>query len=608
MEQSSIQQHNQEDNTEDDNDTSSFLISIRQDELTELSDQIPYNVKKSMYYLTGMAAIGGFLFGYDTGVISGAMLPIQRTFQLSHIQQEIVVSSTVLAALVSSLVLGETINKLFGRRSAIVVSATIFSIGAILLGFSWNYTTLVIGRVIIGLAIGIASLTTPLYIAEMALPEIRGQLVTINALLVTVGQFVAGMIDGVLDKYLPDTGWRFMLGLAAVPSIIMLIGFLYLPESPRWLAMNGHTIEAAKVLKSLRVREKDAEDELQHIIESLQLEQNSFVGSVHDGENTVTETWNPLFKSWNRVVTMTSHAPTWKALQLGCGIMALQQLSGINTVMYYAATIYQMSGFNELTSVWLSGFTALAQVAGISISIYLVERSGRRTLVLTSISLVTLCLMGLGASFYLSRIKSDLVLQSDETCSSQPAFIWSGKTNYCYDCVEINGCGFCSNSCVVGNSDGPFNPTLRQCQSTWTYQNCQNPFGYSSVFFMVAYLLAFGIGMGGLPWTINSEIYPLKFRALAISFSTATNWLGNLLISSTFLSISSPSALGAYGSFWMYGTISFLGAIWLYMVLPETKGLSLEEIEGVFQRNSNGIRNVSPTELSILTDPNSGHS
>jgi MFS transporter, SP family, solute carrier family 2 (myo-inositol transporter), member 13 len=296
------------------------------------------------------------------GVISGAMLQIRRVFGLDSSQQEMVVSSTVLAAFFSSLFLGQHMNRKYGRRVSILWAAGIFAAGSVILLGAWNSSTLLLGRIVVGVGIGIASLTTPIYIAEVALPRMRGQLVTINAFMVTFGQFFAGMIDGVFEEVMPQTGWRMMLGLAAIPALAMYFGFLKLPESPRWLAMNGRSAEADVVLRSLRDSDQEAAEELAEILESVAPRSNAIDITVtgddmkedtddlqfqEDDPNDSTvleygavshppahqqheaESFDAGFVS--NFLEMIADKPTRRALVLGCGLMVVQQCSGINT-------------------------------------------------------------------------------------------------------------------------------------------------------------------------------------------------------------------------------------------------------------------------------------
>jgi hypothetical protein len=146
--------------------------------------------------------------------------------------------------------------------------------------------------------------------------------------------------------------------------------------------------------------------------------------------------------------------------------------------MYYAGSIYMAAEFDEKTSVWLSGFTALAQVLGVGTSIFLVDYTGRRTLVLTSLACVTVSLVGLGGSFYLARTTSQPIAHAIGQCKSQPASVWDGVTKYCYDCASIEGCGFCGGLCVKGNATFPFDEEVCPVDSVWVNNACSNPYGW----------------------------------------------------------------------------------------------------------------------------------
>ena len=557
---------------------------------------------KRMRTLTFFAAVGGFLSGYNCGVLSGALLPLKRVFHLSSEQEEAIVSSTILSAFVASIT-GGTINPYLGRRKTLILAAAIFTLGGLVLFTAMNYASLVVGEILLGSGIGLESLTSPLYIAEVAKPTHRGMLVSMYALMMCLGQFFAGIMDGVFGAVLPDTwGWRFMFGCSCIPGMVMFSGFLTLPESPSWLMAHSEQKEEARIILT-SVRDTDQEVALE-----LQQLRNTTRTTEHQTRHS-----SSVLSSFRQIM---GDEPTRNALVVGCGLMVLQQICGVNALMYYAASIYQSAGFEELTSIWLSAFTTFAQIVGLAFSVFLVERKGRRFLVISSFVCVGLCSLGLGWSFYGARIGSEPIFwdRVDPECARQAALVWDGYIQNCYDCVSIPGCGYIGNSCVVGDSSGPaflFDNSISSYHNTimtpadilddWTYDKCNNSYSWMSILFMVIYLIVFGIGATNIPWTNNSEIYPVRYRSLAVSISTGTNWLSNLLVSSTFLIISSPTVLTSYGSFWMYAVICFLGAAWLYCCLPETKGLSLEEIEQAFSnRKGETFPRILPEEQERL--------
>jgi SP family myo-inositol transporter-like MFS transporter 13 len=550
------------------------------------------NVLRRMRLLIVVTSMGGFLSGYNTGVLSGVILPLARAFHLSAEQKELIVSVTIFFAFLSSI-FGEKLNRSFGRRKTLTGAAAIFLVGAFVLLLAQNFFMLVVGETFVGIAIGIESVTSPMYIAEVAKPSMRGMLVSSYILLLCFGQFFAGIVDALLASF--PMGWRFMYGFCCIPAAATFVGLSFLPESPSWLLSRGRRQEANAILTSIRDCDDDVMDEIQEIEENLR------VYETDEQETTVSLLWE-----------MLRNKATRNALVVGCGIMALQHKCGFNVVMYYSASIFEMTGFSEVTSIWLSALTSIAQIFGLALSVLLVESAGRRPLLLLSLSLVTLSTVGLGFSFYLARVASEPVHASVPECASIEAWGWSGLTQYCFDCVRIEGCGYCDGQCVRGDEFGPLDPTVCSAGS-FEFEGCPNPYGYLSVIFMVLFLLTFGIGMSGLPWTVNSEIHVIKYRSIAVSISTATNWIMNLIVSATFLSFS--DRLTPHRAFWVYAFMSGLGVIWLYFKLPETKGKSLEEITNVFagrqpetRKKSVGYEMGGHTHLSSVLETKNSYS
>ncbi|MCO5593981.1 hypothetical protein L7F22_048000 [Adiantum nelumboides] len=376
--------------------------------------------------LTLAASIGALLFGYDTGVISGALLYIRDDFpavESSSLLQETIVSMAIAGAIVGAP-LGGWINDRFGRKPATLLADAIFALGAVVMAAAPDPYVLIFGRVLVGLGVGIASLTAPLYVAEVSPNDVRGFLVSTTVLYITGGQFVSYLVNLAFTEV--SGTWRWMLGVSAIPAVLQFVVMLSLPESPRWLFRKGRFEDAVSVLEKL-YPQAQVEEEVQGLMSSV----SSGLGMVHSGRVG----WFDLVKQ--REVR--------SALVVGVGLQVFQQFVGINTVMYYSPSIMQMAGFtsNRLAmtlSLMTSGFNALGTVAGM----YLIDRIGRRHLAMSSLIGVMLALVLLSASFQLSAVSSPpfRLERSDAMC---PAFVNASKAISwsCSNCLQ-QGCGFCA--------------------------------------------------------------------------------------------------------------------------------------------------------------------
>lgn len=533
-------------------------------------------VTKFVLVLTFFSAIGGFLFGYDTGVVSGAILLLDKNFHMTTFEKELFVSVTIFLACLFSLV-GGFLNDFLGRKPTTLLASFVFTIGAILLGFAYNLAMLIAGRAILGVGIGLTSTTVPVYIAECAPAHLRGQLVTLNNLFITAGQFVASLVDGAFS-YDKLNGWRYMLGLASIPAIIQLIGFFFLPESPRWLVSKGHHQKARTVLTRIRGT-TEINQELIFIQESTRPKANK-------------ESFNKIWK-----ILTTPHVR--RALVVGCVLQFFQQLCGINSVMYYSASIIKMAGVRSDTmAIWLSSLTAGINFIFSLVGVWLVERIGRRKLTLGSLVGIVVSLSILAIGFKMMHNNSLPVTQIEPGTNNFTCSQYSS----CYTCTGNLDCGFCyshldtvpdNSSCVPVNKTFDAYSTTGRCSSPGTlnitnseflYNYCPTSYSWMAILGLAMYLMFFAPGMGPMPWTVNSEIYPMWARGTANSVATAVNWICNLFVSMTFLTLTQE--LSRSGTFLLFAIIAILGLILLAMCLPETKGLQLEEVETLFQNRS----------------------
>jgi sugar porter (SP) family MFS transporter len=347
-----------------------------------------------VYMAAAFAALGGLLFGYDTGVISGAVIFITKQFALSVFPQELVVAVVLAGAAVGALTGGRLADAM-GRRLTLVVTSLIFIAGAIICAAATSLTMLVIGRVIVGLGIGVACSTVPMYISEVSPAHARGWQVSLFQLAITVGILAAYLVD---YAYAESGEWRWMLGLAAVPGVILGLGMIFLPESPRWLARRGRADRARSVLERIRGT-SDVDAEMQEIEESLQHSQ------AHG-------TWSDLL------------APTVRpALVIGLGLAIFQQITGINTVIYYAPTIIRAAGIPSASGAILAtAGIGLVNVFMTLVSMWLIDRAGRRPLLLVGIAGMTVSLGVLGLAFQLGTGRGALAWIAVVTLMAYVAF------------------------------------------------------------------------------------------------------------------------------------------------------------------------------------------
>ncbi|KAH9727708.1 Inositol transporter 1 [Citrus sinensis] len=451
--------------------------------------------------LTVIAGIGGLLFGYDTGVISGALLYIKDDFEAvnqSSFLQETIVSMALVGAIVGAAS-GGWINDAYGRKKATLLADVVFTAGAIIMAAAPDPYVLILGRLLVGLGVGIASVTAPVYIAEASPSEVRGGLVSTNVLMITSGQFLSYLVNLAFTE-VPGT-WRWMLGVSAVPAIIQFVLMLFMPESPRWLFMKSDKEKAILVLSKIYDIAR-LEDEIDHLS----------AAAEEELRKKKTVRYLDVFKS--KEIRL--------AFLAGAGLQAFQQFTGINTVMYYSPTIVQMAGFQSnqlalLLSLAVAGTNAVGTIVGI----YLIDHFGRKKLALSSLAGVIISLVLLSWAFI-----------SGSSASSSGVYGWIA---------------------VIG---------------------------------LALYIAFFAPGMGPVPWTLNSEVYPEQYRGICGGMSATVNWISNLIVAQTFLTVAELVGTGA--TFLILAGIAVLAVVFVILFVPETQGLTFLEVEQMWKERAWG--------------------
>ena len=326
---------------------------------------------RMLYTICGIAATGGLLFGFDTGIISGALLLIKQEWTLTSFSQEWVVSAVLLGAILGAALSGRAADR-FGRRDVIIGTSVLFAVGSGWAGIAHSVDSLITSRVIVGFAIGVASFTVPLYISEIAPRRVRGALVSLNQLAITIGIVVSYLVD---DAFAGTShGWRYMFLAGIAPALVLGIGMLFMPESPRWLIAHKRKADAGLILDRVMGPEQAARE----------------MESIEAGLSKETKTsWSELAAPWMKM-----------PLFIGVGIVFVQQMTGINTVIYYAPTIFQMAGFeSNQAAIGATVGVGAVNVLMTVVAIWLIDKVGRKPLLYIGLAGMIASLAVLGIAF-----------------------------------------------------------------------------------------------------------------------------------------------------------------------------------------------------------------
>lgn len=434
--------------------------------------------------VAGVALFGGFLFGYDTAVINGANQYLKAHFQLSPFQEGIAGASAILGCIPGAMFAGFFGDR-FGRRRVLFICAILYAASGLLSAVPRTFTEFLIARFVSGLGIGASSMICPVYVAELSPAAWRGRLGSLFQFGIVSGIFVTlfinAQIQGLGDEsWNASVGWRWMLGAEIAPAMVLLALLFFVKESPRWLVQVGRDSEARRILEKVD-SPAYADEEIAAAKSANQENEASFF----------------------ELLTAVRYR---RVLTIGVLLMAFSQFSGINAIMYYSTKVFTTAGVGVKDSFTASAFIGLVNLVFTLVAVALVDKAGRRALLLVGLAAQVIALA------------------------------------------------------VVG----------------WMFH--ANVHGAALLIAILAFIAAFAMALGPIPWILCSEIFPTRIRGRAMSIATFTIWLSCYIVAQSFPMLNDSPNVGPAKTFWIYAAFSLAAFLFVFARVPETKGRTLEEI------------------------------
>jgi SP family arabinose:H+ symporter-like MFS transporter len=506
-------------------------------------------MSKKLILIAFVVSLGGFLFGFDAGIISGVMSYAGPEFNLNDLQSGWVVSSPSFSAMISMLFAGR-LSDIVGRKKILIVVAFLYAVSALFSAYAWSYEALYIARMIGGVAFGAALILAPTYIAEISTSENRGKLVSIQQLNIVLGFFAAFLSNYYFNKYNTSgvsiftdaTVWRWMLGVELIPAVLYFICLFFVPQSPRWL-YSKNKVEKAKAILIQIHGKVTADIEIKSIEDNIKLEKIVSKVKIKD-----------LLKPSLRFI-----------LIVGLVIGVLQQITGINAVYFYATSIFKQTGIGNDASFSSGVLLSTITVIFTFVAIYLIDRMGRRPLLLIgtagiAISLLV-CAYGFNQATY--QLTSEEIVLLDGLDASKLDHI--ANKVYNNDLDFKNEIKSALGNQVYAKNEGAILESATNINATLVLIG------------ILGFIACFAFSLGPVMWVLLSELYPIKYRGLAIGVIGFVNSFISWMVQQVF-----PWELSNFGnalSFLIFGLIAVIGFFVLLKILPETKGKSLEQIE-----------------------------